>query len=402
MDCRAGQGGGLVDQMTCGELFVGAGGLAMGCGAAGFSHLFLVEYEGKACYSINSNRDAGVGEVAGWPFASPQDATKVCFKAWKGRIDLLAGGPPCQPFSLGGQHKGSRDDRNMFPQMVRAMRECRPRAVIIENVKGILRSTFKKWFDYTILSLSKPVVYPLGPGETHAHHAKRIRKSNKRPMYRPYHRLFNAADYGVPQCRERVFIVLFRDDVPGEFKFPEPTHSKDALIWDQWVDGGYWVRHNLPKPQGRPPARAAALAMAKERPKTLPWVTVRDALAGLPDPTDAEAASKFINHEFRDGARSYPGHTGSPLDMPAKTLKAGVHGVPGGENMMVKDDGGVRYFTVRECARLQSFPDEYGFHGSWSDAVRQIGNAVPVRLAAVVASAVRDHLVQVCDTSKEG
>jgi DNA (cytosine-5)-methyltransferase 1 len=108
------------------------------------------------------------------------------------------------------------------------------------------------------------------------------------------------------------------------------------------------------------------------------WVTVRDALRGLGQPTG------FGNHVFQPGARIYKGHTGSPLDEPAKALKAGDHGVPGGENMMVLDTGGVRYFTIREAARLQGLPDDYEFPRSWSESMRQLGNAVPTQLAECV------------------
>jgi len=94
------------------------------------------------------------------------------------------------------------------------------------------------------------------------------------------------------------------------------------------------------------------------------------------------------------GAKAYPGHTGSPLDLPAKALKAGDHGVPGGENMMVLDNGNVRYFSVREAARMQTFPDGYVFHGSWTETMRQLGNAVPVKLAQVVGSSVAQRLLE--------
>lgn len=127
-------------------------------------------------------------------------------------------------------------------------------------------------------------------------------------------------------------------------------------------------------------------------PDTLPWRTVRDALVGLPDPK-AKAAKTIPDHRFQDGAKVYPGHTGSPLDLPAKTLKAGDHGVPGGENMLVREDGSVRYFTVREAARIQTFPDGYRFHGSWTETMRQLGNAVPVMLGRIVAASVAEKLV---------
>jgi site-specific DNA-cytosine methylase len=97
---------------------------------------------------------------------------------------------------------------------------------------------------------------------------------------------------------------------------------------------------------------------------------------------------------FQDGAKVYPGHTGSPLDLPAKTLKAGGHGVPGGENMMVLENGDVRYFSVRESARLQTFPDGYVFHGSWTETMRQLGNAVPVTLGRQVAASVALRLAE--------
>jgi DNA (cytosine-5)-methyltransferase 1 len=102
----------------------------------------------------------------------------------------------------------------------------------------------------------------------------------------------------------------------------------------------------------------------------------------------------FHNHTFQAGARVYKGHTGSPIDLPSKTLKAGVHGVPGGENMLVKPDGSVRYFTVREAARLQTFPDTYVFHGAWSETMRQLGNAVPVALGRTIASSVASTILE--------
>ena len=93
-------------------------------------------------------------------------------------------------------------------------------------------------------------------------------------------------------------------------------------------------------------------------------------------------------HRFQPGARAYAGHTGSSIDEPAKALKAGDHGVPGGENMLRRTDGSVRYFTVRESARIQTFPDNFIFEGTWSETMRQLGNAVPVKLAAVMARGV--------------
>jgi DNA (cytosine-5)-methyltransferase 1 len=119
---------------------------------------------------------------------------------------------------------------------------------------------------------------------------------------------------------------------------------------------------------------------------------VRDAIQGLPTPRADRESKEFSNHRLNPGAKAYPGHTGSPLDLPSKTLKAGVHGVPGGENMIAFEDGKVRYLTVREAARIQTFPDLWHFEGAWSEAMRQLGNAVPVGLAEVVAKSVAAKL----------
>ena len=130
------------------------------------------------------------------------------------------------------------------------------------------------------------------------------------------------------------------------------------------------------------------------------WRTVRDAISGLPDPR-GEGAGVFANHEFRDGARTYAGHSGSILDEPSKTIKAGTHGVPGGENTLVQGDGSLRYYTVRESARIQTFPDAYRFHGSWTESMRQIGNAVPVKLANIIGASVIKRLQPCANTAEQ-
>jgi DNA (cytosine-5)-methyltransferase 1 len=113
----------------------------------------------------------------------------------------------------------------------------------------------------------------------------------------------------------------------------------------------------------------------------MPWQTVRDALFDLPEP---QSNHRISDHVFRDGARVYPGHTGSILDLLAKTIKAGDHGVPGGDNMMRFVDGQARYFTVCEAKILQTFPSDFVIKGVWGEAMRQLGNAVPVSLAQVI------------------
>jgi DNA (cytosine-5)-methyltransferase 1 len=206
--------------------------------------------------------------------------------------------------------------------------------------------------------------------------------------------LLNAADYGVPQKRERVFFVGFRSDIEVPWSFPNPTHSKQALLNTLWATGEYWDRHKVAK-RARPerPAHFQNSDNGEFELDTplsrVPWLTVRDAIADLGEPARIQGAASVSNHVLQLGARVYPGHTGSPLDEPAKTLKAGDHGVPGGENMIRYPNGEVRYFTVRESCRLQTFPDEYVFEGSWTENMRQLGNAVPVTLGEVVLKSVR-------------
>ena len=119
---------------------------------------------------------------------------------------------------------------------------------------------------------------------------------------------------------------------------------------------------------------------------------MRDAINDLPKLAAGQSSRSVPNHFFNPGARSYAGHDGSPWDFPAKTLKAGDHGVPGGENTLRYNDGSVRYFSIRECARLQTFPDDWIVEGSWTEGMRQLGNAVPVKLAQLVAKSLYDSL----------
>jgi DNA (cytosine-5)-methyltransferase 1 len=287
----------------------------------------------------------------------------------------------------------------MWGEAVRAIRETRPRAFIFENVKGLKRQAFATYLGYVLLQLQYPS-HARADDESWLDHLRRLQRRHTgkgSAEYRVVHELVNTADYGVPQKRERLIFVGFRADIHSRWSFPRATHSQDALLWDQFRTGQYWERHGMAN-DGRTvneklAERGRSLLM---RPIGFPWRTVRDAIASLPDPEiDPTAAGKLHNHRFQSGARAYPGHTGSPLDEPAKTLKAGVHGVPGGENMLRRADGSVRYFTVRESARLQTFPDEYILHGSWSEAMRQLGNAVPVALSEVIAKSIRRHLRQV-------
>lgn len=375
------------------ELFAGAGGLALGCQLAGFHSVATLERDRWACDTVRENKARGHRLVADWRVFEG-DVRSFDWASLTETVDLVAGGPPCQPFSAGGRGRAADDPRDMFPATAEIIALLRPKAFIIENVRGLTRAAFADYYEYIQLRLALPAM-TAKEGEPWGAHLQRLRKAVERRSqyglnYTVVPTLVNAADFGVPQQRHRVFFVGFRGDLDVEWDFPNATHSKQALLHAQWVTGDYWDEHAVPKSK-RPPRPTTKVPedapVATDR-----WRTVRDALVGLSAPSRTPS-SGVLNHVLQSGARSYPGHTGSPLDLPAKALKAGAHGVPGGENMLRDVDGSVRYFTVRESARLQTFPDDYKLHGSWGEAMRQLGNAVPVRLAEAVASSVQQALV---------
>ena len=233
----------------------------MGVAHAGFRHAGIVELDQWCCQTINHNRLQGRRPIAQWPAVSPTDVRHVRFDQVATDIDLISGGPPCQPFSLGGKHGGHSDSRNLFPDLVRAVRVLRPRAVIVENVKGLLRKSFDPYFKYIMLTLTYPALFP-APDESWSQHMARLERhhtSGRDLEYRVDFELLNAADYGVPQRRERVFIVAFRADLGIEWSFGDDvpkTHSLNSLLQDQWVTGEYWDRHGIPlSRRPGPPAR---------------------------------------------------------------------------------------------------------------------------------------------------
>ncbi|MDR0477284.1 MAG: DNA cytosine methyltransferase [Desulfobulbaceae bacterium] len=384
------------------ELFAGAGGLALGVSLAGFNHDAVIEWDKWACDTIRENQQRQNPLVTDWPLHE-RDVRLFDFSTINS-VDLVAGGPPCQPFSLGGKHKAHSDKRDMFPATIDIIRRLRPKAFLVENVKGLTRDAFANYLQYTILQLSYPELVRSSK-ESWIEHLARLEKEKtsggiRGCAYDVVCRVVNAADYGIPQRRERVLIVGFRHDLGVRWSFPETTHSLDGLLYAQWISGEYWERHKVTRKSrnnildSKHKARIEKLRGVKVAFLDKPWLTVRDALQGLSDPQDKNATALHSNHFFQPGARVYAGHTGSPLDLPAKTLKAGDHGVPGGENMLVMPTGQVRYFTVRESARLQAFPDTYVFHGSWTETMRQLGNAVPVTLARIMAGSIAEKLLE--------
>lgn len=369
---------------NCLEIFSGAGGLATGIGLAGAIHTGFVEWNADACNTLRTNYDKGIvfeGDIRNYDFS-------LC-----NGVDLIAGGPPCQPFSMGGKAKGNLDERDMFPSAIRSIRELRPRAFFFENVKGLLRPSFKSYLEYILLQLRFPTITKKDE-DCSTHIDNIVRLKNTIPSYEQYDvkvYLVNAADYGVPQKRERVIIVGIRKDLGISWSLPVPTHSNESLLWDKYVTTEYWERHGISPTNEEYQLFPLMRDMLSHKygffpPELLPWRTVRDAILNIPKYGDDNYFPS--EHILRSGAKEYPGHTGSPIDEPAKTIKAGSHGVPGGENMIKFNDGSFRYFTVFEAKRIQTFPDSYRIIGSWTEAMRQLGNAVPVKLAQTISSSI--------------
>ncbi|RYF37220.1 MAG: DNA (cytosine-5-)-methyltransferase, partial [Cytophagaceae bacterium] len=237
------------------ELFAGAGGLGMGFSGSGVQHQAVVEWSKHACETLRINKRHGVEPIAHWADVTEGDVRQFDFSNYAG-LDLITGGPPCQPFSMGGKHRGFLDERDMFPQAVRAIREVRPKAFVFENVKGLTRASFYNYFNYIQLQLEYPSLQAR-VGEEWLEHLSRLEQHKTAGGLSEYHvvaRLVNAADYGVPQFRKRVLIVGVRDDVSDWFKFPSVSHAKpkvaEKLGLLPHASHGEAIKHLPPNPEG--------------------------------------------------------------------------------------------------------------------------------------------------------
>jgi DNA (cytosine-5)-methyltransferase 1 len=395
--------------------------MALGLAQSGFAHVAVNEIDGRSNNTLLVNR----GGTSAWPML-PGDCAQQPWSDFRGAATVVAGGAPCQPFSIGGVHRGDEDDRNLWPVFTDVVRQVAPLAAIGENVRGLARESFRPYLDYICDRLAAPTLVPKRGEPWWRHHERIVATLEHDDIDPTEHYLVDrkvilAADYGVPQLRYRLFILAFRADVGvtwnpeadwgSRWEWPAPTHDRDALLVAQ-LDGSYWTEHGIPPvtpsmtvTRRRAAEQAAELVRAGRIKR---WRTLRDALRGhmpedepkqppLPEPSDHQASAGFNHHVGIPGARLYKGHSGNALDWPAKTIKAGVHGVPGGEHVVLLDDGTHRYLTVRECARVQTFPDHWHFEGPRSEASRQIGNAVPVRLARIMGSAVASAIDDALD-----
>jgi len=379
----------------------------LGVAAAGFRVELLIERDPGACGILQANLREGCPLESPDTVVGAELSETYEFDDSYAGIDLLTAGPPCQPFSTGGKRNGHVDERDMFPAFFHAVRSLRPRAILVENVSGLTIGKFRDYFSYLKLQTAFPHVTPVRSGWPE--HKRRLEELKRRldaqpsdiddgilpsETYEVWGGEFNAADFGVPQLRRRAFIVAFRRDQAVKWAPPSASHARSSLLRSLQKNGSYWQDH--PGAKLCVPSRVATSITVLESQlhmdsdETPRWRTVRDAIECLPEPKDRVSHPGFRNHVGIPGARIYAGHSGSVLDWPAKTIKCGVHGIGGGENVLVKEDGACRWFTIRECALLQAFPLDWDFGDTpRSRSMRYVGNAVPPPLAEKLAGSIK-------------
>lgn len=306
--------------LTAVELCAGAGGQALGLEQAGFHHAALVEIDPHCCNTLRTNRKE-------WNVLE-QDLREFDGRPYKG-VDLLAGGLPCPPFSVAGKQLGDSDERNLFPEGIRLVKEIRPRAVMIENVRGILDAVFEDYRRYISGEIAS-----LG--------------------YRTDWRLLNASDYGVPQLRPRVVFVALRKDIDGGFPWPAPSLFPPPTVSDTLYDL----------------ISANGWEMAKD------WRIRANQVA----PT------------IVGGSKKHGGPDLGPTRAKRAWASLGVDGMGIANEAPDAEFVGMPRLTVRMVARIQGFPDDWKFSGSKTASYRQVGNAFPPPVAAAVASGIYNSL----------
>lgn len=302
------------------EFCAGAGGQALGLEQAGFEHAALVEIEADYCKTLRLNRpswDVRCEDMNGFdgrPFAG---------------VDLMAGGLPCPPFSVAGKQLGENDERNLFPAAIRLIDEIKPKAVMIENVRGFLSPAFEEY-------------------------RLRLKADFKKLGYAVDWRLLNASDFGVPQLRPRVVIVALKCDYADAFEWPKVLPHNPPTV-------GEILKHMMAA-NGWPGAER----WAREANDIAPTIVGGSKKHGGPDlgPTRARRAWASLGVEGRTVAETAP----------------------------APDFCGMPKLTVAMVARIQGFPADWQFYGRKTNAYRQVGNAFPPPVACAVARNIKAAL----------
>lgn len=302
-----------MSKLTSLEMCAGAGGQALGIEQAGFDHEAMVELESPACATLRLNRPTWnviEGDLRDF------DGTK-----YKG-VDLVAGGVPCPPFSRAGKQLGSSDERDLFPEAVRLVDECRPQAVMLENVRGLMDAVFD---DYR----------------------NKVEKQLEKLGYKPGWKLLNASDYGVSQLRPRVVFVGIRKDLASGFSWPKPSDTPAPTVGE--------LLHDLMAEKGW---------LGADR-----WREKANAIA----PT------------LVGGSKKHGGPDLGPTRAKRAWAGLEVDGMGIWDEAPDREFVGMPRLTTRMTARIQGFPDDWQFSGRKTAAYRQIGNAFPPPVAAAVA-----------------
>lgn len=314
----------MKSQLTSLELCAGAGGQALGLEMAGFDHVGLFENDPHACETLRINRP-------NWAVFEHDLFQNFDFSIFRG-VDLLAGGLPCPPFSVAGKQLGEKDERNLFTRGVEIAEVVQPRAIMFENVRGMLDASFEGYRDYIEV---------------------RLRKQG----YKVYWKLLHAADFGVPQLRPRVVMVALKRAYAEMFSWPDDHDFKDAasvgeVLFDLMAANGW---------QG-------AEEWAQQANRIAPTIVGGSKKHGGPDlgPTRARKAWAELGVEGRTIAETAP----------------------------AADHDGMPRLTVQMVARLQGFPDNWKFSGRKTNSYRQVGNAFPPPVAAAVGKRLLTAIIQ--------
>jgi DNA (cytosine-5)-methyltransferase 1 len=316
------------------SLFSGAGGLDLGFVRAGHKVVWAndVDVESVQTYRENLGKHITLGDIS----LIPSSEMPEC--------DIVIGGFPCQGFSVANTGRRADDARNsLYLQLLRVIQDKRPKFFLAENVKGITTLEGGKVFKGILSDFSS-----IG--------------------YRVKHQLLNAADFGVPQRRQRLFIVGVRDDIKFDFQFPSPTHAEDS--------------------------KARLLGLES-------WLGIGKALSHIPEPEDAPEIPNHTYSKYKLRFNGYLGHREIDPKLPAPTVTA--RGDNKGGVVVLHHPNNHRRMSVRELAITQSFPIDFVFHCNQSSAYRLIGNAVPPVLAEAMAKAFpRTVIARVENDSKQG
>jgi DNA (cytosine-5)-methyltransferase 1 len=303
------------------ELCAGAGGQALGLEMAGFAHAGLIENDSAACNTLRLNRPE-------WNVIEHDLFQQLDLSPFKG-VDLLSGGLPCPPFSVAGKQLGEGDERNLFNVGVNYVDEVRPRAVMFENVKGMLEPRFadyRAWID------------------------ARLRKMG----YEPGWKLLHASDFGVSQLRPRVLLVAVKKEAASRFEWPAKL-PPPVSVGDKLYD------------------------LMKER--------------GWKDVEKWRSAADTIAPTIVGGSKKHGGPDLGPTRSRKAWAELGVDGIGILDEAPLPGFQGTPRLTVRMVARLQGFPDEWGFWGGKTARYRQVGNAFPPPVARAVAESISDTFV---------